>query len=47
MNSSIEMVADSTIGLPAARAMQAWIAGSVQAQRGLGASSLEGNYKKR
>jgi phosphoribosylformylglycinamidine cyclo-ligase len=40
-------IADVTISSLAARGMKAWVAGSVQAQSGPGASALEGNYKKR
>ncbi|CAB4879110.1 unannotated protein [freshwater metagenome] len=40
-------IADLTVTSLAARGMKAWVAGSVQAQSGPGASSLEGNYKKR
>jgi phosphoribosylformylglycinamidine cyclo-ligase len=39
--------ADLSIASLAARGMKAWVAGSVQAQSGPGASALEGNYKKR
>jgi phosphoribosylformylglycinamidine cyclo-ligase len=40
-------IADLTVSSLAARGMKAWVAGSVQAQSGPGASALEGNYKKR
>jgi phosphoribosylformylglycinamidine cyclo-ligase len=40
-------IADLTVSSFAARGMKAWVAGSVQAQSGPGASALEGNYKKR
>jgi len=40
-------IADLTISSLAARGMKAWVAGSVQAHSGPGASALEGNYKKR
>ena len=40
-------IADLTVTSLAARGMKAWVAGSVQAQSGPGASALEGNYKKR
>jgi phosphoribosylformylglycinamidine cyclo-ligase len=40
-------IADLTIASLAARGMKAWVAGSVQAQKGPGASTLEGNYKTR
>ena len=40
-------IADVTVSSLAARGMKAWVAGSVQAQSGPGASALEGNYKKR
>ena len=40
-------IADLAISSLAARGMKAWVAGSIQAHSGPGASALEGNYKKR